>query len=84
MLNQVGVVRNAYGKEIPFTEIYDYHVVNFDIPDVSKDDSLGKECVRAYREELESRAAEGDKYAKSALDSINAGRGVEGYDDAGS
>jgi hypothetical protein len=53
-------------------------------PDVTHDDSMGKQCVREYRAELESRAAEGDRYAASALESIDAGKGVQGYDEAGS
>lgn len=69
----------------PLSRAYDvFRVTRDHISDVSKDDSMGKECVREYRTELEIRAAGGDKYAKSAIESIDAGKGVQGYDDAGS
>lgn len=54
-----------------------------DIPDVSKDDSMGKQAVKDYRAELEARAEEGDRYAEAALRDIDEGRGVQGFDDAG-
>jgi hypothetical protein len=85
LLRDAKAVREHYEiPNEPLTKVWDIHTGNYKHPEVSKDESLGKECVRAYREELESRAAEGDRYAKSALDSINAGKGVQGYDDAGS
>ncbi len=42
----------------------------YDIPDVSKDDSMGKQCVADYLAELEAGAAAGDKYSKAALDRL--------------
>lgn len=53
------------------------------VPDVSHDDSMGKASVRAYRVELQARVEEGDRYAEAALRDIDAGKGVQGYDDAG-
>jgi hypothetical protein len=84
----LGVRANFYMNGFPpggptLSKSYDSYK-NLDyVPDVSKDDSMGKQCVREYRAELESRAAEGDKYAASALESIDAGKGVQGYDEAG-
>lgn len=66
------------------SEGYDTHIRSGIFRLVSNDDSMGKQCVREYRAELEARAAEGDKYAQSALESLNRGKGVQGYDDAGS
>lgn len=47
------------------------------IKKVSKDDSMGKQCVREYRAELEERSAAGDKYAASALAALNKGERIE-------
>ena len=55
-----------------------------EIPDVSKNDSMAKQAVKDYRAELERRVEEGDRYAIAALRDINAGKGVQGFDDAGS
>ena len=62
-------------------EKYDSMIVTRDhICQVSKDDSMVKITVAEYRKELEERE---DVYAKSALASIDAGQGVQGYDSAG-
>jgi hypothetical protein len=83
LLSDAASARSAYGDGIPLHEVWDVHTSHYVKGDVSKDDSMGKQCVREYRAELESRAAEGDKYAASALESIDAGKGVQGYDEAG-
>ncbi len=54
------------------------HISNY-----PQDESMGTVAARQYREELEERAREGDKYAVSALAGIDAGKGVQGYDDSG-
>jgi hypothetical protein len=67
------------------SEYYDRQtgIWNHDIPDYPQDESMATVTAREYRAELEARAAEGDKYAKSALESLNTTGRVEGYDDAG-
>lgn len=59
---------------------YDKHIHAADIPDYSHNESLGAVAAREYRAELEARD---DIYAKSALESLDAGKGVVGFDDAG-
>lgn len=54
--------------------------VNLPVTDYAHDESLGEQAAREYRAELEART---DVYAKNALESIDAGKGVEGFDDAG-
>lgn len=71
------------GEEITLSEFYDKRLLAMDqnlFPDVSKDDSMVKITVAEYRRELEQRE---DKYAQAALRDIDAGKGVQGYDDAG-
>ena len=65
-----------------FSAIADWAAIEV-IPDVTHDDSMGKQCVRDYRAELEARKEEGDVYAEAALRDIDAGKGVQGFDDAG-
>lgn len=72
---------NQRGHKLTYSEAYDTYAMECD--DVTHDDSMGKQCVRDYRAELEGRAAEGDKYAKSALEQLRTGRRVEGFDEAG-
>lgn len=67
LLAQALPVRGTYGKGIKLSSIYDEHVSDFAIPNVSGDDSMGKACAAEYREELEVAAAAGDKYAASRL-----------------
>lgn len=83
LLDEAPHVRSAYGDKIPLSEIYDVHVGKMAFENVSADDSMGKQCVREYRAELEARKEEGDKYAEAALRDIAAGKGVQGYDTAG-
>lgn len=83
LLYYAKAAREAYStpeSPIPMSEVYDVQVVHLTIPNVSGDDSMGKQCVREYRAELEARKAEGDKYASSALEAIDQGRKIE-YDD---
>ena len=54
------------------------------VPDYSHSESMCDLTKREYRAELEARAAEGDKYAASALDDLNAGKRVQNDDPAGS
>jgi hypothetical protein len=53
------------------------------MPNYPQDESMGTVAAREYRQELEDRAAAGDKYAVSALQSMDEGKGVVGFDDAG-
>jgi hypothetical protein len=82
-LGQRGSVRSAYGKNISLSEIWDHHVSKFPFELYPQDESMGTVAAREYRQELETRAAAGDKYAISALQSMDEGKGVVGFDDAG-
>lgn len=72
---------NQRGHKLTYSEACDTYSTECD--DVSKDDSMGKEQVRNYRAELEARREEGDKYAEAALRDIDAGKGVQGFDEVG-
>jgi hypothetical protein len=50
------------------------------VPNVPKHESMGTQTAAAFRRELEERT---DRFAKAALRDIDAGKGVQGYDDAG-
>lgn len=69
------------GHKLTYSEAYDTYAMECD--DVTHDDSMGKACVREYRAELQARVEEGDKYAEAALRDIDAGKGVQGFDEAG-
>lgn len=66
----------------PLTEVYDSGVLNrwIDVPNYPQDESMCMLTQREYRAELEARKAAGDKYAASAIESIDAGKGVQGYE----
>ena len=64
------ILSEAKHQKKTAAQVYDNNVQHFNVPDVSKDDSMGKQCVAEYRAELETRT---DKYAKSALDMLNNG-----------
>lgn len=57
--------------------------VNLPVRNYPHGESMSTFTAREYRTELEARAEEGDRYALSALESLNQGKGVVGYDDAG-
>lgn len=46
---------------------YDTHISYAFIPDYPQDESMAKITAREYREELETAAAAGDKYAAARL-----------------
>ena len=75
--------KQTWCKKDPLSVVYDEFTELSHIPNVSKDDSMGKQAVKDYRAELEARIEEGDKYAEAALRDIDEGRGVQGFDDAG-
>jgi len=56
------------GSPPSFHEFVDMALANAIIPDYPKDELLSTTTRKEYREELEARAAEGDKYAQSLLD----------------
>ncbi len=64
--------------------VYDESRIAREADNYPQDESLAMVTAREYREQLERRAREGDKYAASALESLNSKGKVEGFDDAGS
>lgn len=57
-------------KTIPHAElswVYDHGKFKNEVPDYDHGESLATVTAREYRDELERRAADGDRYAKSVL-----------------
>ena len=52
---------------VKFSQIAD-NLHNYPVPNYPQDELLSTITAREYRAELEERAAQGDKYAKSILD----------------
>ena len=63
---QSSVVNSGYDKKRPFSWVYDNMGVS--APNYPQDELLSTVTAREYRRELEARAAAGDKYAKSVLE----------------
>lgn len=73
LLEQAPIVRDTYGDTIPLSEIYDYHVRKFDLPSYVGC-TLGQETAATYLHELQSREAQGDRYAASTLAAMREGK----------
>lgn len=78
LLGELKALRVEGENYPPARQAADY-LPRYEIPDYSHDESMAVLTAREYREELEARRQEGDKYAASALDALD--RGVKLDDD---